>query len=415
MTHPLEPHTHEADYRYAEEKPDLSDSVEVPQYASVLDWMRVAESKAMAFDIWARGNYTRRLIHNRANGTVPILVPFKYVDELRWAYRRLALMGLPAEFIYTGELGATQKVLALHPGGKYMIDAGWGYIAALGSTTRMRGREWFPVTGFARRMPEPILDWLTEEVPTAFEQGTVFVAPADLIGIGSSDFDAGSGMLAEIQDGVVLSDSLKATEVIASMDLPHLDQLTSAQFGRLIQEHADDLVRFRLAIRKLVRGEGTLDSAIEEIAAEVAELRFADSQQRMRAAVSRFGGVFTTFAATVGATASIGARAPSAEVLLAAAGAATLAGATATLVELWKQASERRAKMREKKFSLFWSLGIQSPEAVKRRKVELSFHKYNRTTPALEEDAYDCHWLCPPTNGMRFLSVREKSGAQSGT
>lgn len=279
----------------------------------------------------------------------------------------------------------------------------------------MRGREWFPVAGFARRMPEAILDWLTEEVPTAFEQGTVFVAPAELVGVSNSDFDAGSSMLADIQDGVVLSDSLKATEVIASMDLPHLDQLTSAQFSRLIQEHSDDLVRFRLAIRKLVRGDGTVDSAIEEIAAEVAELRFSDAQQRMRAAVSRFGGVFTTFAATVGASASIGARAPSPEVLLAAAGAATLAGATATLVELWKQASERRAKMREKNFSLFWSLGIQSPEAVKRRKVELSFHKYNRVTPVPEDAAYDCHWLCPPSNGMRFLAVRSKSVVQSST
>lgn len=410
MRHRSSPEKNEFDPSYGDANLDLSLEVEKPQYGSIVDWMKVAESKALAFDLWARGNYTRRLIHNRSNGVTPILVPFQYVDELRWAHRRLSLMGLQAEYVYTGALGTTQKILMLHPAGDYLIDAGWGYIAALGSRTKMRGREWFPVLGYARPMPEAILDWITDEVPAAFSRGEIFVTPAELVGIANIDFDQGINMLTETQDGVLLDDSMKATELLASLELPYLDQLSATQFDRLLNEHADDLVRFRFAMRKLVHGEGAIEAAIDELRAEVAELRFSDSNQRMRADISRFGGVFTTFAATVGAAASIATRQPTSEAIAAATGAAVLAGAASTLADLWKQAAERKAKLREKKFSLFWSLGVQTPEAVRRRKTEIKFHQFNKATPAPMSEIPDCHWLCPPTNGMRFLSVRRTVG-----
>jgi hypothetical protein len=406
MPQPPFPDPDPSDHRYGDVRTDLSDGVEEPRYRAILDWMEAAESKALAYDLWARGNYTRRIVHNRANDVSPVLVPFRYVDELRWAHRRLGLMGLDAEYIYTEPLGSTKKVLMLHPGGEYLIDSGWGYIAALGSTTQLRGRQWFPVMGFARPMPEAVLEWIIDEAASDFERGKVFVTPAELVGLSPAHFESGLEGLAEIQDGVPLSDSLKATELLASLDLPALEHLTSAQFNRLLVEHADDLVRFRHALRKLIRGEADVESAIDEVRAEVAEMRFADSQQRLRAAVSRFGGVFTTFAATVGAATTVAARQSPSEALLAATGAAVLAGASAALVDLWKQAADRRVKMRERKLSMFWKLGLQSPEAIRRKKTRLAFHKFARTSTPEQPDIPDCHWLCPPTNGMKFLAVR---------
>lgn len=342
------------DHRYPSDQLNLTQDVSEPSYEAILGWMRSAESKAVAFDIWARGNYTRRLLRSRVSEKTPIIVPFRYVDEMRWAYRRLALMGLPVEFIYTGGVTDPQHILTLHPGGKYLIDAGWGYIAGLGSVIRKRGREWFPVIGYSRLMPETVYDWLIEETPGAFVRGDVFVAPAELVGIDPEDFEPSSELLTDLQDGLLISASLKATEILMSLELPYIDRVSPSAFETLLREHEEDLVRFRYAIRKLVKGgEPSLDSIIEEIQAEIAEMSYSDKHQTFRATVAKFGGAFTTFAASVGAGAIAFSRSPTIETVVPAVSAAVAAGAAATLVDLWKQSADRRSKLREKSTRCF--------------------------------------------------------------
>jgi hypothetical protein len=90
---------------------DLYQEVSEPSYEGVMDWMRSSGGRSVIFDFWARGNYTRRLIFQRNKGIQPLLVKVSYVDEMRWAYRRLALLGLPVEFIYSGDIPETSKVV----------------------------------------------------------------------------------------------------------------------------------------------------------------------------------------------------------------------------------------------------------------------------------------------------------------
>lgn len=395
-------------HKYSSTGFSLNEDVPPPSYSSVLDWMKIAEGKSVAFDIWARGNYARRVITNRIHERNPVLVPFRYVDEMRWAYRRLALMGLPAEFVYIGDLGKPKHILTLHPGGDYLIDSGWGYLAALGSVLKKRGREWFPVTGYARLMPESILEWLTSEAANAFLKGDVFVSPAELVGIGRNGFIEGTSMMGEIQNGTVAMEESKATEAIASLELPQLDNMSASKFEILLNKHTDDLVRFRNAMRKLAKGEGSsVNEIVEEIRSEVAEMSCSDKYLQFRRSVTKFGGVFTTFSAAVGVASSTFAANTNIESLAPAVGAATAAGAASVLVELWKQEAERKAKIKENKLSLLWELGLHKAKKVRRNKLNLKFLKYNCISSAESTAEYDCHWLCPPTNGLGFLAVKK--------
>jgi len=43
--------------------------------AAALDRMGLIEPRALSFDIWARGNYTRRLIHHERTDAAPLFGP----------------------------------------------------------------------------------------------------------------------------------------------------------------------------------------------------------------------------------------------------------------------------------------------------------------------------------------------------
>lgn len=385
----------------------LDDDVPLPSYAAILDWLRNTGDKAYAFDLWARGNYARRIIANRRDNRLPVLVPCTNVREARWAYRRLALMGLPAEFIYTGELSPVQKVLTFHPAGDYKIDAGWGYTAAIGSIVRHEGREWFPVMGCTRPMPSGFIDWITYEASGAFLRGDVFIAPAELVGIESVDFLEDSQMMSDIQGGTVASAESRATEVLANIELPQLDSLSPAAFEKVLYEHAEDLIRFRSAVRKLVSQSESIDDGIAEVRAEIADLSYSDKNRRFRDSVARLGGALTMFSAAVGAAASALAAKAAPEVLFTAIGAAAGTGAATILVDSWKQAMERRNAVRTNRLSILWELGVQNAASVRRSPSQISVRRYARSTPVVPEAAADCHWLCPPEPGLAVLAVRK--------
>jgi len=81
-------------------KIDLAQTVESPLYGDVIDWLKVtSQGRNVVFDFWARGSYTRRLIHQRQSRIEPLTVLVSSADELRWAYRRLMLLGIPIDFI----------------------------------------------------------------------------------------------------------------------------------------------------------------------------------------------------------------------------------------------------------------------------------------------------------------------------
>src|SRR6185295_4345535 len=91
-----------------------------------------SDGRCLLLDLWARGNYVRRLLFNRSDGIRPLLVQVSTIEEVRWSHRRLALLGLPVEFLWSGGLTPLGKVI--HVGrrkGDDAWDAGWGYVFTL--------------------------------------------------------------------------------------------------------------------------------------------------------------------------------------------------------------------------------------------------------------------------------------------
>jgi hypothetical protein len=399
-------------FKYGSSRISVDEDFSGPSYKQLLDWSKDAESRTLALDIWARGNYIKYLMERRRDPDPTIIIPFQYLDELRCYYRRMAIMGLPAHFIYTGDLPQAMKCLCLHPGDKgYMIDAGGGWIAALGSTSRIRGRNWFPIMGCSRPMPEVFAEWLTTEAATDFARGHAFVSPAELIGMPRAYLSDGIEMAAEINESAPFLPQVTAAELMFNLELPYIDEMDHATFSKIMEDNDFRLERFRHALKKLVKSQSVTEASevISELKDEVAQIQLSDNTFAFRKTISQFGGVFTTFGAGISAVgAAMGRGLASLDTIGPTIAGAATAGAVAAFVDIWKQCSERSLKRRENKFSIFWDLGVKKPGDLKRRRSLTKIRKFNKFEPILLNESFDCHWLCEP-GSMQFLAVRRIS------
>jgi hypothetical protein len=390
----------------------IEEPLQKPSYDQFLKWASVAESKSIAYDIWARGNYMRHvsLIEAKPNDTV--IIPFKYIDELRCYYRRTALMGLSTHFIYTGELSSPQKSLCLHPSDNYEIDAGRGWVGSLGSKVRTRGRDWFPVTGYSRPLPEIFVEWLTTEAADSFRQGELIISPAELVGIDRNFMDCGIEQLAQDTNSSSIFSQVSNNDILFNLEIPYIDKMDHSTFLKILEDNSDRLLRFRHALNKLVTKEHSnqLDEVVEELKDEIAQLRLSDSGLKLRETVSKFGGIFTTFGAGIAAVGVASGRGTISSDYIAPTLAGIVgAGAINSVLDVVKQKIERNTKRRENKYSIFWDLGIKSPSDMKRVKSPLKFKKHNQILPNISEESFDCHWLCEP-GPLGFLMVRRVTG-----
>jgi len=131
---------------------DLQAPVEAPSYAACVDWMNaIPEATSRTFDVWNRGNFIRRVLHNRSREIHPILVPAANTDQMKSAYRRLALVGMAVDFVYTGPISKPHSVMHLWPWEGVPVDAGWGYVVPDGGSWRVLSlvlRQALPFTPF---------------------------------------------------------------------------------------------------------------------------------------------------------------------------------------------------------------------------------------------------------------------------
>jgi hypothetical protein len=396
---------------YPSEPPQLSaGDVEAPNYSDVLDWMRAINWRTVSLDMWARGNYVRRIIHQGQAGTPPLVVPFRTAEELRWAYRRLALLGLPVDFLYTQNVSRPKKVIHLYPT-DLPISGGWGCIAALGSKYKYRGREFFPVFGNVRLMPDWIADWLVDEVAEAFTRGEVFIAPAELVGIHPSHSAPGVEALAETAQGTAVRHA-KTAAALLQLELPSLEAMSSVAFEKFLREHQDDLTRFRAAFRRLVDGAepSDLNDVVDDIRAEVAAMSQSKRYSAMRRNISILGGSLTTIAAGVAA-----AIAANPALALPIAGSAGAAAATACLVDMWKQRIDQEAGVKQNSFSLLWNLGVDRTERIQLSRQTVKVAPAQRMENAPPSVPAEFHWLCPPSVGMQLLAVKKDTKVGAGT
>lgn len=384
---------------YEAETIDLFAHVERPSYEAVLDWMKAAEGPHVSFDFWARGNFTRRLIYHRKLGLSPLLVKIRNVDEMRWAFRRLALFDVAVDFVYCGPLARPGSVLHLCPWDT-PLNAGWGYIAALGSKATIKGREWFPVLGSARLMPQSVVDWLIDEAAAEFLNGKVFLAPAELIGIDPLGSPEGLSHLAIVADGPAFTTDFSIARAAVNIDLPFLDRMAPDQFHVFLADHGDALVDLRRAFRKLFAGgvasEAEFAACVEEIRHEVNELTEARKSERVRGALTMLGGTFGIV--TVSISLGLALQEPRIGQVVAAS-----AAAGQVLVDLIRQAREKASPGKSNPYTVLWKLGMAP--ATKRGGPSRDLVR-DPTLPSSDFDpTRPYHWLCPPTWGLLYPSV----------
>ncbi|HEX9730408.1 MAG TPA: hypothetical protein VGG06_00295 [Thermoanaerobaculia bacterium] len=376
----------------------LDDVVERPLYENAATLFGQTDEKAGLFDYWARGNYSRRLLHFRQAGVRPLLVPVATVDEMRWAHRRLALTGAPVDFIYTGLLTAPTKCIqVMWLPERHVWDAGWGYIA-----TQWKVRDLYAamLVGTARLMPEEVVGWLMSEATEEFRDGQLFVAPAELVGL---NFSAAGALtpVATITGGATVEPQTASALAALELDIPFLDGMSPKRFRKFMRENKDELFRFRVAFARLVtqsseNPEQLLDW-LHELKAEVADIRLSERYGRLRRNIVLAGGALGVVTASAGAFAN----APE-TVSVVGAGAAG-----AALIDLWRQALEHRQGRSANRLSLLWNLGVQRPSQVHRaRRARMTPAQPPPIDPEALRPPPSHHWLCPPTSGLLFAGVR---------
>jgi hypothetical protein len=357
------------------------------------------DTTSRSFDVWNRGNFVRRILHNRALGIQPILVPAANTDQMQFAYRRLALVGMAVDFVYTGPISKPQSVMHLLPWEGVPVDAGWGYvIVADPCFTSPEGRKFAPITGAASLLPEGVTQCIAKEAYRPFLDGRLTVAPAELIGLSallnSSRIDA----LAQISAGTTAADAKDSLPAILDLEMPWVDGMAPGDFEKLLSDHQLELAEFRLAFASLMTRyyESLSDAAVarERFRTSAQDLLRSTKHERMRSLVLKCRGTLTTFPFAMGVLAAAGAvssRDPFA-------GAAVLAGSAKVLHDLWKQAkSETHASAGP--LRLILRMGFATP----------TFRARSRRSPVprdlfeKEGQLHPCHWLCPPTSGLQAL------------
>ncbi len=336
--------------------------------------------------------------------SAPLIVPFRWVDEMRWAYRRLALLGVPIEFVYMGGVTPPQRILHLYPADGVVNEGGWGYVAALGDVVKIRGKRWFAVSGYSQLMPEAVLDWLTEEAGEFFLRGEVFVAPAELIGIDPAFPEKGTQALEDITGGRRTLEVAEAGTALMNLDLPYIDAMSPYSFRKFLSEHENELIRFRSAFKKLVSGvpSRTLQDVLDEIRCEVAAVCQSERFASLRKSAVKLGGALATVSAGIAAATAMDQR-----LAIPVAATAGAAAAASVLTDLWKERIKAGAKLRESAYFLALKLGLDKPTKVRRGKVAVGLRKMQRIESTDPGKLSDFHWLCPPTPGLQFLAFKK--------
>jgi len=270
----------------------LAVDVDKPSYEACLGWMKeLPDERAITLDFWSRGNFVRRMLYQRKHGHSPLLIPASNANQMRWAFRRLALAGTPVDFLYTGSLTRPRFIKHWHPL-DIPIDSGWGYIVFAGTIVKSKSdREWWPVGGYASLMPADVPAWLSEEVPSSFLSGMVGVAPAKLVGIDLKSWSPAAGAFSEIVGGVPGAASVEPAMAVLEMDLPFIDGMAAKDFESLIMDHSDELEEFQQAFRGLARGySGSLEeseAAAERFRDAATELRRSARHEQFRTMIAR--------------------------------------------------------------------------------------------------------------------------------
>jgi hypothetical protein len=391
-------------HSYSSVLTDLDVDVPPPDYGLALEWMKAFSNPQISYDIWARGNYARRIIDLRKRNAKPLLIPVKTVAEMQWAYRRTALLGLPVEFVYVGGLQPTAKILHLFPDNGDLLIGGCGYVASLGSMSTIKGRKWFPVLGYSQLMPAPFMHWLANEAATEFRQGDVFVSAAEHVGIDPANRDHGTEAVAGLNGGMSFGPVERQAELLSAIELPSLDKMRPKDFSKFLKNHENELVRFRHAFAKLGSMEpgDDFEDVLAEIRYEVAELCMSDSCSSVRDTALKLGGSIGLSAAVVGSVLA------SPSISVATAAVVGVGTAASILEKLYEHHVSSGLDRRRNPYYVGFKLGMDKVAAIPKRLTTRKFANLLRQERGRDATGLsDLHWLTGVDDGMKFLAVRE--------
>lgn len=388
---------------YDDARVNLASEVKRPSYEAALEWMEaIPKQKAVSFDFWNRGNYTRHLLYNRARSAQPLIVRISNLAELKAAYRRLTLLGIPMDFVYSGNdcwSGYTMSLLNK----EHFIDSGWGYMCAAGSEASIDGgktHDYAPIMGSGTYLPDPIVDWVITEGREAFNSGSLSVAPAASVGIVPMRVDSRYNQLAGIAGGLPLTDRTGGADVLLSLDLPVLDGLSTEGFREFLADNRAEVHAFRGAFGDVMQGTARGPDGVADTVAvmrrEVENMRSLVRRARIRTVMAGVESVATVSTVTLS--------------LMKGANPAILAGsvpaAALALTDLYLQLQEQEQGRVDHSYGLLWRLGAHNPHQV-------------RTPPPQAVAQTDStkkgmHWLCPPTPGMMIPTYPRESNPHLG-
>lgn len=377
-------------YPENEQVPDVSP----PDYETLLSWWKAwPEGRPELIDFWARGNFTRRLFSTRKQVKPTWVVKVRYVDEIEAALRQLALLGGNVDFVWTGEMVPTNRVSAPIPA-DYKDSGGWGYsFVADGREDKRGGSEWCRSTAWASLLPTAVTDWMAEKGGEYVRDGSIFVAPSELVGIAKSPMAESDKKYLEIGNSQAVIEDMALIKALGELQLPRLNGLPIEDVKKFLEDEKDSLLLFQGALRRLLKDtdadtpESMKKESLQAIEEGIAELRLSDRTLKARKSLTVLGATITTFSVTVGLTAGLSPG-------LAAIGGGS--GAMATLA-LWHQLLEAEGKLRRHPFYIAWAFQkAKSKEKEHQGKLEFK----GQIGANQQTDIPPYHWLSPPTAGI---------------
>lgn len=366
-----------------------------PDYETLLSWWRAwPEARPELVDFWARGNFTRRFLSRRQQEKPTWVVKVEYIDDIEASLRQLALLGVNVDFIWTGEMSPPGMVITPQSI-DYEDSGGWGYLAAAGDEIEDRrgDLEWCPSMGWASLFPTTVTDWMAEKGVEFIRDGSIFVAPSELVGMGKSPIAQPDEKYLEIGNSPAVIRDVALIKALAELELPRLDGLPIADVKKFLQDEQDSFVLFQSSLRKLLQdtdadsSESIKMELIQAIREGVAEVCLSDRTLKARKSLTVLGAAITTFCVTVGLNAGL-----SPGVAAIASGS----GAMATLA-LWHQLLDAEGKLRQHPFYIAWALQGGKSKRMKKHPEKLKLQ--GQITGKKQADIPPYHWLAPPTPG----------------
>ncbi len=375
---------------------ELPEVVAVPNYDTLIDWWELwPEAKPVHLDFWARGNYVRHLLSRKDSQRSGCIVRVEYLDEIEFALKRLALLGLKVDFVWHGMVSEPQLVIVPQDV-DYEDSGGWGYTVAAGDkfSEQRGGKEWCPAIGWASLLPDTVTEWLGTEAKEFVRSGDIFVAPVQHLGLSKHPGGKTEEEFQRISESMTLMGERAKIKAIFKIDLPYLEGMGIKDVKKFCDDYKDSLMLFQGALHKLVKQspQESEYALVKELVAEIKEgiaiLTLSDKAANARKLLLHVGAAISSISLTIGLRLGI----PPSEATVG------IAAAASGLIGQYSQILESRAQMKKNPFYAIWAFqkGKGPKNTFYQHKL---FDGYSQFKLAKKKGIPPYHWLSPPTPG----------------